>query len=140
MARGLAGRIAGWFRSIPDPTVSGRIALTFLVLAFLFAVLLGQNQVLFVTCAVWMTVLLSAVLTAGAVGRLALDRHLPERVFAGAPFPVRLRVRNVSRWRPALGLGFLDALQVSEPGGITRGPALPVLPPGAEAEAMTSGG
>ena len=30
------------------------------------------------------------------------------RVFAGAPFDVRLRIRNRSRWRPALGLTFRD--------------------------------
>jgi len=124
----------GWVRSVPDPTVSGRIALTFLALAFLFAVLLRNNQVIFVTCAVWTTVILSALLTFWSVGRLGLERQLPERVFAGEAFDVRLKVRNESRWRPAFGLGFLDALQVSEPGGVTRGPVVAVLPAGREVE------
>jgi hypothetical protein len=127
--RRLGGRILDWLRSAPEPTLGGRLVLTFLVLSTIFAVLLRNNQVIFVTTTILATVLMSFLLTCVSASRLSVKRYLPRRVFAGAPFDVRLRVRNDSRWRPALGLGFLDALQVSEPGGITRGPALPVLPP-----------
>ena len=127
--RRLGGRILGWLRSAPEPTLGGRLVLTFLVLSTIFAVLLRNNQVIFVTTTILATVLMSFLLTCVSASRLSVKRYLPRRVFAGAPFDVRLRVRNESRWRPALGLGFLDALQVSEPGGITRGPALSVLPP-----------
>ncbi|MHC4548127.1 MAG: DUF58 domain-containing protein [Planctomycetota bacterium] len=122
-------RFVEWLRSIPEPTLGGRIVLTFLFVATIFALLLRNNQVIFIATTILATVLLSAVLTHLSSGRLSVRRHLPGRVFAGAAFDVRLRVRNESGWRPALGLGFLDALQVSEPGGITRGPTLPVLPP-----------
>ena len=127
--RRLGGKILDWLRSAPEPTLSGRLVLTFLVLTSIFAVLLDNNQVIFVAMTILATVLVSFLLTCVSTSRLSVKRHLPQRVFAGAPFDVRLRVRNESRWRPALGLGFLDALQVSEPGGITRGPTLPVLPP-----------
>jgi uncharacterized protein (DUF58 family) len=107
------------------------MVLTFLVVACCFAVLLKNNQVLFVTSAITATVLLSAFLTYVSAGRLSIDRTLPRRVFAGAAFDVHLRVRNASRWRPALGLGFLDALQVADAQALVKGPVLPVLPPGA---------
>jgi uncharacterized protein (DUF58 family) len=128
-ARGWA--VPGWLRSVPEPTLGGRMVLTFLVVACCFAVLLRNNQVLYVASAITATVLLSAILTYLSVGRLSIDRSLPLRVFAGAAFDVRLRVRNASRWRPALGLGFLDALQVADAQALVKGPVLPVLPPGA---------
>src|SRR5262245_2384287 len=96
-----------WLRSVPEPTLGGRIVLTFLVVACCFAVLLGNNQVLFVVSAITATLLLSGILTYLSVGRIEIRRSLPPRVFAGTPFDVRLMVRNGSRWRPALGLGFL---------------------------------
>ena len=129
MVRRLGAKVWERLRSAPEPTLAGRIALTFLVVASCFAVLLRNNQVLFITSVVAATVLLSGLVTYLSTSRLSMERLLPERVFAGAPFDVRLRVRNLSRWRPALGIGFLDALQVSEPGGVTRGPIVPVLPP-----------
>lgn len=132
MARVRGGwAVPGWLRSVPEPTLGGRMVLTFLVVACCFAVLLRNNQVLFVASAITATVLLSAILTYLSVGRLLIDRSLPRRVFAGATFDVSLRVRNASRWRPALGLGFLDALQVADAQALVRGPVLPVLPPGA---------
>jgi uncharacterized protein (DUF58 family) len=134
MARTRGWGIPGWLRSVPEPTLGGRIVLTFLVVACCFAVLLRNNQVLFVTSAITATVLLSGILTYLSVGRLLVERSLPPRVFAGAPFDVRLKVRNASRWRPALGLGFLDALQVADAQALVRGPVLPVLPPGAAVE------
>lgn len=103
--------------------------MTFVVVSTIFAWLARNNQVIFVATTILATVFVSFLLTCISASRLSVKRYLPARVFAGAPFDVRLRVRNESRWRPALGLGFLDALQVSEPGGITRGPTLPVLPP-----------
>jgi uncharacterized protein (DUF58 family) len=125
-------------RSIPEPTLGGRIVLTFLVVAGCFAILLGDNQVLFIACVIAATVLLSGVVTLLSAGRLSIARALPGRVFAGAPFDVRLRVENRSRWRPAIGLGFLDALQVADAQRLARGPILPVLPPGAFAEVSYS--
>lgn len=121
-------------RSAPEPTLLGRIVLTFLVVSTFFALLLHSNQVIFIASAILATVLLSYLLTCFSIAPLAVRRRLPERVVAGEPFDVRLRVRNTSAWRPALGLGFLDALQVSEAGGVTRGPTLPVLPPGRSVE------
>jgi len=121
----------GWLRAVPEPTLGGRIVLTFLVVACCFAVLLRNNQVLFVASAITATVLLSGALTYLSVGRLSIERSLPGRVFAGKAFDVRLRVENASRWRPALGIGFLDALQVADAQALVRGPVLPVLPPGA---------
>jgi len=130
MARRLRrGGLWRWLRSAPEPTLAGRIVLTFLVVAACFAILLRNNQVLFVASVVVATVALSGLATHLALPRLSIRRSVPERVFAGAPFDVRLRVTNASRWRPACGVGFLDALQVSEPGGGTRGPVVAVLPP-----------
>ncbi|HEX5136826.1 MAG TPA: DUF58 domain-containing protein [Planctomycetota bacterium] len=131
MARVRGWGVPDWLRSVPEPTLGGRMVLTFLIVACCFAVLLRNNQVLFVTSAITATVLLSALLTYLSIGRLSIDRSLPRRVFAGALFDVRLRVRNGSRWRPALGIGFLDALQVADAQALLRGPVLPVLPPGA---------
>ncbi|MHC4973398.1 MAG: DUF58 domain-containing protein [Planctomycetota bacterium] len=127
--RRLGKKVLDWLRSAPEPTLGGRLVLTFVVLSTIFAWLLRNNQVIFVTTTILATVVVSFLITSVSASRLSVRRHLPQRVFAGAPFDVRLRVRNESRWRPALGLGFLDALQVSEPGGITRGPTVPVLPP-----------
>lgn len=115
-------------------TLAGKVTLTFLAIAFCIALLHGSNPVLFVVSCLAATVLLSMALTYASTGRLAVERSLPERVFTGAPFDVRLRVKNRSRWRPALGLGFLDAFQISRPGELTCGPVLPVLPPGRTAE------
>ena len=112
MARRHGWGVPDWLRSVPEPTLAGRIVLTFLVVACCFAVLLGNNQVIFVTSAVTATLLLSGILTYLSVGRLEVRRSLPARVFAGASFDVRLRVRNESGWRPALGVGFLDALHL----------------------------
>jgi len=131
MARRRGWGVPGWLRSVPEPTLGGRIVLTFLIVACCFAVLLRNNQVLFVACAITATVMLSGILTYLSVGRLSVERSLPGRVFAGSAFDVRLRVRNASRWRPALGLGFLDALQIADASSLMRGPSLPVLPPGA---------
>jgi len=126
--------VFGWIRSVPEPTLGGRIVLTFLVVACCFAILLGNNQVIFVASVVAGTLLLSGLVTHLSTGRLSIERFLPERVFAGAPFDVRLKVRNASRWRPALGLGFLDALQVGDVQALARNPVVPVLPPGTDME------
>ncbi len=134
MARPRGWRAPDWVGTVPEPTLGGRIVLTFLVVACCFAVLLRNNQVLFATCAITATVVLSGILTFLSVGRLSIERSLPPRVFAGALFDVRLRVRNASRWRPALSVGFLDALQVADAQAIVRAPLLPVLPPGAAVE------
>lgn len=134
MARRRRWAVPEWIRSLPEPTLGGRIVLTFLVIACCFAVLLRNNQVLFVTSAITATVFLSGVVTFLSAGRISVERALPSRVFAGASFDVRLRVRNASRWRPALGLGFLDALQMPDVHALSRGPVLPVLPPGAAVE------
>jgi len=134
MSRARAWSALRWFRSVPEPTLAGRIVLTFLVVACCFAVLLGNNQVIFVASVVAGTLLLSAVVTHLSIGRLMIERFLPARVFAGAPFDVRLRVQNASRWRPALGLGFLDALQVADAQALAKNPVVPVLPPGVDLE------
>jgi len=134
MARARGWRAPDWLGTVPEPTLGGRIVLTFLVVACCFAVLLRNNQVLFATCAITATVVLSGILTYLSVGRLSIERSLPPRVFAGALFDVRLRVKNASRWRPALSVGFLDALQVADAQTLVRGPVLPVLPPGEAVE------
>ncbi|MCZ6787737.1 MAG: DUF58 domain-containing protein [Planctomycetota bacterium] len=120
-------------RQAPHSTYAGGIALTFFVLAFWFAIFLKHNGVIFVVCGIVSTALLSAVVTALSVGRLEAHRALPKRVFAGSPFTVRLKVTNVSRFRPAFGLTFRDALQKRSPGQATCGPVVPLLPPGASA-------
>ena len=104
------------------------------IIRLFFALLHGSNPVLFVVSCLASTVLLSMALTYVSTARLDVSRDLPERVFSGAPFDVRLEVSNRSRWRPALGLGFKDAFQISRPGELTCGPTLPVLPPGRTAE------
>jgi uncharacterized protein (DUF58 family) len=126
-----AGR--GGLPSRFELTVVGKVAVTFLVILFCWALLRGNNPVLFVVSCLLATVLLSMLLTYFGTGRLDVRRSLPERVFAGAPFDVRLLVRNRSAWRPALGLGFKDAIQVSPTGEFICGPVLPVLPPRGEA-------
>jgi uncharacterized protein (DUF58 family) len=119
-------RTAGAF----EPTLTGRIVLTFLFLAFWGAWALRSNEVFFVVCAIGATLLLSGLVTYVATARLEVERDLPARVFAGEAFDVRLRIRNRSRWRPACGLSFRDTLQVGEAGETT----LPVLPPGRTVE------
>ncbi len=111
-----------------EPTLAGRITLTFLFLGFWGAWAVRSNQVFFVACAIAATVLASALLTRLAAGCLSVQRDLPSRVFAGVEFDVALRVKNRSRWRPALDVAFLDTLQVSE----QTGEIVPVLPPGGE--------
>jgi len=110
-------------------TVTGKVALTFLVIAFCGMLLEGNNPALFVISCLLATLLVSMVLTFFATGHLTVRRSLPARVFAGASFDVRLEVKNVSRWRPGLGLRFKDRFQISKPGEFTVGPTLPVLPP-----------
>jgi len=121
--RGGSGRVF-------EPTLAGRIALTFLFLGFWGAWAVRSNQVFFVACAVAGTVLASAVVTRFAAGRLSVRRDLPARVYAGAEFEVALCVRNESRWRPALDVAFLDTLQVSE----QAGEVVRVVPPQSEVE------
>ncbi len=129
------GRPTDWkLKSSLNPTLLGRIVLTFLVLGCVFAFLLRSNPVIFVTCSLLATVLLSIPLSASATARLRIARQHAPRVVAGAPFWVRLLVKNESRWRPAFDVGFLDALQVTEKGAVTRGAALPVLPPEGRAQ------
>jgi uncharacterized protein (DUF58 family) len=113
-------------------TVIGKLAVTFLVILFCWALLQDANPVLFVVSCLLATVLCSMLLSYFGTARLQVRRSLPERVFAGAPFDVRLLVRNASRWRPALGLGFKDAIQISPTGEFTCGPLLNVLPPRGE--------
>lgn len=130
MARGKRRGLPSRF----ELTLAGKVTLTFLVIAFCVALLHGSNPVLFVVSCLAATVLLSMLLTYLSPARLAVERSMPERVFSGAPFDVRLEIRNLSRWRPALGIGFLDTLQVSRRGEFTCGPLLPVLPPSRAAE------
>lgn len=128
---------AGRRRGLPsrcELTLAGKVTLTFLAITFCIALLHGSNPVLFIVSCLTATIVLSMALTFVSTGRLSVKRSLPERVFLGAPFDVRLLVKNRSRWRPALGLGFLDAFQISRPGELTCGPTLPVLPPGRVAE------
>lgn len=128
---GLPARV---LRAIPSTTLAGRFALLFLLLAFWFALSLGNGPVFFAICCLVATVLLSAAATSLAVPGLALRRDLPERVVAGEPFSVRLTVRNLSRWRAGYQLAFRDALQASDAGEVTCTPIVPVLPPGAAVE------
>ncbi len=130
MPRGGRGRLFGLLRAVPDTTLAGRFTLAFLLVALTFAVMLRDNAVLFPICAVWATVLASALGTALSLGRLEVVRAIPVRAIAGVPFPARLRVRNRSRFRPALGISLRDALQRASPGEVTLGADLPVLPPG----------
>jgi uncharacterized protein (DUF58 family) len=69
-----------------------------------------------------------------AVGKFSIERRMPTRVTSGERFEVRLRVTNRSRWRPAFGVGFRDALQIDDPGEVTCGPSLALLAPGATVE------
>ncbi|MHC4959886.1 MAG: DUF58 domain-containing protein [Planctomycetota bacterium] len=115
-------------------TLTGKVTLTFLVIAFCVAFLYGSNPVLFVVCCLLATFLLARGLTSAAAPPLSIHRSLPERVFLGTPFDVSLRIKNRSRWRPALALGFRDTLQIGRPGTLTCGPRIAVLPPGGEVE------
>jgi len=121
-------------RRLPEPTLAGHVSLTFLVVGLPFAVSLRNNPLLLSVCALLATLVASYFVTWLAAGRLGLERRMPERVAAGEPFEVCLRVTNLSRWRPAFGLGFRDALQIDEPGEVTCGPTVAMLPPGATAE------
>jgi len=123
-------------RSRLEITLAGKVILTFLAIAFCVAFLYDSNPVLFVVCCLLATVLLSAALTWFAVPPLELSRSLPERIFLGEAFDVRLRITNRSRWRPALGIGFKDTLQISRPGSFVCGATLPVLPPRGHAEVL----
>ncbi|MDH3591200.1 MAG: hypothetical protein OER88_04940, partial [Planctomycetota bacterium] len=63
--RGSSAHKGGYFlKSSLEPTLLGRIVLTFLVLGCLFAFLLRSNPVIFVTCSLLATVLLSIPLNA----------------------------------------------------------------------------
>ncbi|MEM8884217.1 MAG: DUF58 domain-containing protein [Planctomycetota bacterium] len=121
-------------RRLPEPTLAGHVSLTFLVIGLPFAVSLRNNPLLLSVCALIATLFASYMLTWIAAGRLRIERRVPARVQSGEQFEVRLRVTNESRWRPAFGIGFRDALQIDEPGEVTCGPTLPMLPPGGVAE------
>ena len=125
-----AGRLP---RRLPEPTLAGHVSLTFLVVGLPFAVSLRNNALLLSVCALLATLVVSYFLTWLASGKLEIERRLPPRVASGESFEVRLRVTNRSRWRPAFGVGFRDALQIDDPGEVTCGPALRMLPPGATA-------
>jgi uncharacterized protein (DUF58 family) len=118
-------------RAVPETTLLGRLALTFLGVALFFAVAIQDNPALFAVSVAAATAVASAGVTALACGRLVAERSLPERVVAGESFPVRLRVTNRSRLLPAIGVAFRDALQKAAPGAVTVGPSVPVLAPGA---------
>ena len=98
------------------------------------AVSLRNNALLLAVCALLATLVASFFLTWVASGKLSIKRSLPARVMAGEPFEVRVRVSNDSRWRPAFGIGFRDALQIDSSGEVTCGPILPMLAPGATVE------
>ncbi|MHC4410873.1 MAG: DUF58 domain-containing protein [Planctomycetota bacterium] len=125
-----AGRLP---RRLPEPTLAGHVSLTFLVVGLPFAVSLRNNALLLSVCALLATLVASYFLTWLASGKLEIERRLPARVASGEAFEVRLRVTNRSRWRPAFGVGFRDALQIDDPGEVTCGPTLAMLPPGATA-------
>lgn len=130
----LLARAVRRLNDLPEPTAAGRITLLFLLAGFWLPVAHHNNPALFVFCAALATVLLSAVVTHFAPGRLTVERELPRRVFAGEAFDVRLRLTNRSRWRPALGVGFRDALQADDPGDLVCGAEVPVVPPGGTVE------
>ena len=90
MARRHGWGVPDWLRSVPEPRLAGRIVLTFLVVACCFAVLLNNNQVIFVTSAITATLLLSGLLTYMSLPRLSIRRSLPARVYAVSTFDVRL--------------------------------------------------
>ncbi len=121
---------------VPEPTLAGRFLLTFLLLAFWGAAYADRNAILHVACALLATLLLSVPLTHLAAGRLSIERRHPARVFAGAAFDVRLRVKNLRRWCPAFGLTFRDSLQTGASREVTCTPELAMLPPGAGAEVV----
>ncbi|MHC4940472.1 MAG: DUF58 domain-containing protein [Planctomycetota bacterium] len=125
-----AGRLP---RRLPEPTLAGHVSLTFLVVGLPFAVSLRNNALLLSVCALLATLVASYFLTWLAAGKLEIERRLPSRVASGESFEVRLRVTNRSRWRPAFGIGFRDALQIDEPGEVTCGPTLAMLAPGSTA-------
>ena len=126
----------GFFRRLPDPTLAGHVALTFLVIGLPFAVSVRNNPLLFAVCALLATLVASFFLTWWAAGKLDIERRLPGRVLSGENFEVRVRITNISRWRPAFGVGFRDALQIDSSGEVTCGPTLALLAPGATAEVV----
>ena len=128
--------MARFLRRLPDPTLAGHVALTFLVIGLPFTVSVRNNPLLLAICALLATVAASFFLTWWAAGKLSLERRIPARVLSGEPFEVRVRITNTSRWRPAFGVGFRDALQIDSSGEVTCGPTLPLIPPGATAEAV----
>lgn len=119
---------------MPEPTLAGHVTLPFLVIGLPFAVSLRNNALLLAVCALLATLVLSYFWTWFAVGKLSIERRMPSRVTSGEQFEVRLRVTNQSRWRPAFGVGFRDALQIDDPGEVTCGPSLAMLAPGATVE------
>ena len=129
-------KAAGFLRRLPDPTLAGHFALTFLVIGLPFTVSVRNNPLLLAICALLATLAASFFLTWWAAGRLRIERCLPARVLSGEAFDVRVRITNDSRWRPAFGLGFRDALQIDSSGEVTCGPNLALLAPGAAAEAV----
>jgi len=132
---GVAGiRMPGFLRRIPEPTLAGHVTLTFLVVGLPMAVSLRNNPLLLAICALLATLVASFFVTWLASGQLSIERRLPMRVMAGEPFEVRVRVTNISRWCPAFGIGFRDALQIDSSGEVTCGPILPMLAPRATIE------
>jgi len=129
-------KAAGFLRRLPDPTLAGHVALTFLVIGLPFTVSVRNNPLLLAICALLATLVASFFLTWWAAGRLRIERRIPARVMSGEPFEVRVRITNVSRWRPAFGVGFRDALQIDSSGEVTCGPTLALIPPQATAEAV----
>ncbi|MHC4956235.1 MAG: DUF58 domain-containing protein [Planctomycetota bacterium] len=126
--------LVGLLRRLPEPTLAGHVTLTFLVIGLPLAVSVRNNPLLLAICALLATLIASYFLTWWASGKLVIERRIPPRVPAGEAFEVRVRITNTSRWRPAFGVGFRDALQIDSSGEVTCGPTLPMLAPGATAE------
>jgi len=129
-------KLAAFLRRLPDPTFAGHVALTFLVIGLPFAVSVRNNPLLLAICAFLATLVASFFLTWWAAGNLSLERWLPPRTLSGELFEVRVRITNRSRWRPAFGMGFRDALQIDSSGEVTCGPTVPLLAPGATVEVV----
>jgi len=129
------GGLRRFLQAIPTPTVPGKFVLPFLLIGFWFPLSIGNNALFFASSCVVATVLASVLWTALAAPPLRIERKLARRVFAGESFPVRVRIENPSRFRPALGVAFRDALQkTAAPGEVTCGETVPILPPGGVAE------
>ena len=92
-----------------DVTRAGLIYILISVVIGIAAINTGNNLLYVVVATLLSAVLVSGVASAGVLGSLLLDVHLPEHVFAGRPMLARMILQNTSSWLPSFSVRMVPA-------------------------------